>query len=117
MEKGLGIGGLFFRAQDPGKSRYPLELRGITLAAGGRTVGGQSFSGRDGLPWGFQAGNFRVRDLEAMVAQLRLAGIAVDVDPQAYPNGRFARLRDPEGNPIELWQPAGRDAPSYSHVR
>ncbi|HXY52814.1 MAG TPA: VOC family protein [Terriglobales bacterium] len=55
--------------------------------------------------------NFRVRDLDATVAQLRLADIAVDLDPQIYPNGRFARLRDPEGNPIELWQPAGRDAP------
>ena len=49
--------------------------------------------------------NFRVRSLDAMVAQLRKAGITVTVDPQAYPNGRFARLHDPEGNPIELWEP------------
>jgi len=49
--------------------------------------------------------NFRVRDLNAMVAQLRAAGIAVVLDPQSYPNGRFARLHDPEGNPIELWEP------------
>src|SRR2546421_11512040 len=49
--------------------------------------------------------NFRVRDLDAMVAQLRRADITVDVDAQAYPNGRFARLSDPEGNPIQLWQP------------
>jgi len=55
--------------------------------------------------------NFRVRDLDAMVAQLRAAGIAIEVDAQQYPNGRFARLHDPEGNPVELWQPAGRDAP------
>ena len=49
--------------------------------------------------------NFRVRDLDKMAAQLQAAGIAVKVDPQTYPNGRFARLNDPEGNPIELWQP------------
>jgi glyoxylase I family protein len=49
--------------------------------------------------------NFRVRDLERMAAQLRAAGIEVKIDPQAYPNGRFARVHDPEGNPIELWQP------------
>jgi predicted enzyme related to lactoylglutathione lyase len=55
--------------------------------------------------------NFRVRDLDAMVAQLWAAGIAIEVDAQQYPNGRFARLHDPEGNPVELWQPAGRDAP------
>jgi glyoxylase I family protein len=49
--------------------------------------------------------NFRVRDLDAMVAQLREAGIAVEIDAERYPNGRFARLHDPEGNPIELWEP------------
>lgn len=54
--------------------------------------------------------NFRVRDLDAIAGQLRAAGIAVEIDSQRYPNGRFARLYDPEGNPIELWQPEGRDA-------
>jgi predicted enzyme related to lactoylglutathione lyase len=49
--------------------------------------------------------NFRVRDLDAIVEQLRAARIEVAVDPENYPNGRFARLRDPEGNPIELWEP------------
>jgi predicted enzyme related to lactoylglutathione lyase len=42
-----------------------------------------------------------------MVAQLRAAGIEVEVDPVRYPNGRFARLRDPEGNPVAIWQPEG----------
>ena len=53
--------------------------------------------------------NFRVRSLDAIVAQLRAAGVSVEVDPQPYPNGRFARLYDPEGNPIELGEPDGRD--------
>jgi glyoxylase I family protein len=53
--------------------------------------------------------NFRVRDLDAMTAQLDAAGIKVVLDPERYPNGRFARLDDPEGNPIELWEPAGRE--------
>jgi glyoxylase I family protein len=48
--------------------------------------------------------------LGAMVAQLQAAGISVEIDPEPYPNGRFARLHDPEGNPIEIWEPAGRDA-------
>jgi hypothetical protein len=50
--------------------------------------------------------NFHGRDLDAMTTQLRAAGIPIDVDAQSYPNDRFARLHDPEGNPIELWQPA-----------
>ena len=54
--------------------------------------------------------NFRVRDLDLMVAQLRAAGIEVEVDPEKYPNGRFARLEDPEGNPVAIWQPAGLQA-------
>jgi predicted enzyme related to lactoylglutathione lyase len=49
--------------------------------------------------------NFRVGDLDKMAEQLEAAGITVKVDPMTYPNGRFARIHDPEGNPIELWQP------------
>jgi predicted enzyme related to lactoylglutathione lyase len=45
--------------------------------------------------------NFRVRDLDAIIGQLRAAKIEV-AEPEDYPNGRFARLCDPEGNPIEL---------------
>jgi glyoxylase I family protein len=40
-----------------------------------------------------------------MVEQFRAAKVDVVVDSEDYPNGRFARLHDPEGNPIELWEP------------
>jgi predicted enzyme related to lactoylglutathione lyase len=53
--------------------------------------------------------NLRVCNLDAIVEQLRAAGVEVLVDPQTYPNGRFARLHDPEGNAIELWEPANRE--------
>jgi hypothetical protein len=53
--------------------------------------------------------NFRVRDLAAMVDQLRRAGIVVDEHETSYPNGRFAELTDPEGTPIQLWEPADPD--------
>jgi ABC-type glycerol-3-phosphate transport system substrate-binding protein len=45
--------------------------------------------------------------LDAIVAQLQASNITVEIDPEKYPNGRFARLHDPDGNPIELWEPAG----------
>ena len=51
--------------------------------------------------------NFRVSNLDAIVKQLRDSGINVEVDSEAYPNGRFAHLKDPEGNPLELWEPKG----------
>ncbi len=70
------------------------------------------YFGRDEQQWMI---NLRVRDLDAMADQLRGAGIDVEVDPEPYPNGRFARLADPEGNPIQLWEPAVEDlAPSTS---
>ena len=49
--------------------------------------------------------NFRVNDLSKIVKQLTDAGIEVSLDDQEYPNGRFARIHDPEGNPVELWEP------------
>jgi glyoxylase I family protein len=51
--------------------------------------------------------NFRIRNLDAIVAELRAAGAQVEIDRQPYPHGWFARLCDPEGNPIELCEPGG----------
>ena len=48
---------------------------------------------------------FRARDPEAMVRQLREAGIDVEPSPDEE-FGRFARTWDPEGNPVELWEPS-----------
>jgi predicted enzyme related to lactoylglutathione lyase len=120
MEKVAGIGGLFFRAHDPkALGNWYLQHLGIALEptrAGGtvwqQEAGPTVFSpfpektGYFGDPTKVWMVNFRVHDLDKMVAQLRTAGIEVK-DPESYPNvGRFARLHDPEGNPIELWQPA-----------
>jgi hypothetical protein len=126
VEKVTGIGGLFFRAHDPvALARWYQEHLGNTPVP----------TSYEELPWMQQAVptafspfpedttyfgpqrkawmmKFRVRNFEALLAQLHAAGIAVEVDPQVYPNGRFARLYDPEGNPVELWEPAGRDAPA-----
>jgi predicted enzyme related to lactoylglutathione lyase len=120
MEKVAGIGGLFFRAHDPKAlgSWYQQHL-GIALtptsegaAVWEQEAGPTVFSPFPettkyfGDPQKVWMINFRVHDLDKMVVQLRTAGIEVK-DPESYPNiGRFARLHDPEGNPIELWQPA-----------
>lgn len=119
-EKVAGIGGLFFRAHDPAAlGRWYLEHLGISLTPTSldspvwrQEAGPTVFSpfpektGYFGDPQKAWMVNFRVHDLDKMAAQLRAAGIEVKIDPQTYPNGRFARLHDPEGNPIELWQPA-----------
>ena len=117
MEKVTGIGGFFFRSKDPEALRlWYRDHLGVDLAP--------PHSG--GMPWMQEAGftvfdpfsnnndmipegkswmiNFRVGDLEAMVKQLRDAGVAV-ADIEAYPHGHFTTLADPEGNGIQLWEP------------
>jgi predicted enzyme related to lactoylglutathione lyase len=49
--------------------------------------------------------NFRVRDLDAMLAQLRTAGAEVDDRVEDYEYGRFGWFADPDGNRVELWEP------------
>jgi predicted enzyme related to lactoylglutathione lyase len=51
--------------------------------------------------------NFRVDGLDQLLSSLRQAGIEVRTDPawDTPETGRFARIHDPEGNPIELWEP------------
>ena len=49
--------------------------------------------------------NFRVADLDAMISQLKAAGIEVSHESRMDGIGRFARIHDPEGNVIELWEP------------
>lgn len=119
MQKVTGIGGFFFRSQDPkGLSAWYCKHFGINEVpdsydtpvwqqASGTTVFApftqeSAYFGDDTKNWMI---NFRVDDLAAMVAQLEAAGIEVEVESETYPNGWFARLNDPEGNPIQLWQP------------
>jgi glyoxylase I family protein len=123
MEKVTGIGGFFFRSKDPKALAlwYQQHLGILTIPSEGETAwqqeaGTTAFtpfpetSKYFGDPQKVWMLNFRVRDLDKMAAQLQSAEIEVKVDPQSYPYGRFARLHDPEGNPIELWQPKVPDA-------
>jgi predicted enzyme related to lactoylglutathione lyase len=118
MEKVTGIGGVFFRSKDPkalaawyeanlgvtmtpddyGKEPWRQEAGPTVFAPFPQTT---KYFGDPDKQWMI---NFRVRNMDAMVAQLKAAGIEVDVDKETYPNGRFAHLKDPEGNRIELWE-------------
>ena len=51
--------------------------------------------------------NLRVSDLDGLLADLRAAGIEITSEQAMEGVGRFARVHDPEGNPIELWEPVG----------
>ncbi|WP_298433949.1 VOC family protein [uncultured Jannaschia sp.] len=115
MERVEGIGGVFIRARDPAalSEWYDTHL-GITgtpgqwAPAGGTTVFATFATSDTYFPTDRAVMlNFRVHDLDAMTAQLMAAGIEIRTDPEWDSEvGRFARIHDPEGNPIELWEPS-----------
>ncbi len=112
----VGIGGVFFRAKDP-EALLDWYRSRLGLVAD------------DGYQWMQQAGptvfmpfpkdtdhfpadrqfmlNFRVTGMDALLESLRDAGVEVTTNPEwdTPETGRFARIHDPEGNPVELWEP------------
>jgi predicted enzyme related to lactoylglutathione lyase len=113
----VGIGGVFFRSRDPDALRaWYAEHLGIEMEDYGTT-----FTGKEGdqTVWApFPADtdyfgrrdqqlmvNFRVRDLDTMLAQLRAAGVDVDDRVEEIEFGRFGWATDPDGNRFELWEP------------
>jgi predicted enzyme related to lactoylglutathione lyase len=117
MERVLGIGGYFLRAADPAALSawyrdylgLDADANGLWRQGGGETVFATFESETDYFGSRAQQTmlNFRVGDLDAMLAQLRAKGAAVDGEAQEMEGvGRFGWVTDPEGNRVELWQPA-----------
>ncbi|GAA4884344.1 VOC family protein [Kitasatospora terrestris] len=117
MERVLGIGGYFVRAADPAALTawyrdclgLDLDEHGLWGQEAGPTVFAafEADTGHFGAPAQQTMLNFRVRDLDAMLAQLRARGADVAGETQDMAGvGRFGWVTDPEGRRIELWQPA-----------
>ena len=113
-----GIGGFFFRSDDPeGLAEWYLKHLGVGAPPGvyiwNQQAGPTVFAPFKADTDYFAADkrwmlNLRVDDMEGMLASLTAAGIEVQTKAEwdAPEVGRFARIHDPEGNPIELWEPA-----------
>ena len=117
MERVLGIGGYFMRAADPAAlSAWYRDCLGLDTDENGLWQPGaepvvfatfESETGYFGSRTQQTMLNFRVRDLDAMLVQLRAKAADVDEETQDMEGvGRFGWVTDPEGNRIELWQPA-----------
>jgi len=119
VERATGIGGVFVRSAQPDRLRaWYLEHLGLELEEWGGAV--LRSGGGETLTWSVFPGdteyfgsreqqvmvNYRVRDLAAMLAQLRAHGVAVDDRVEELEYGRFGWATDPDGNRIELWEPA-----------
>ncbi len=117
MERVLGIGGYFLRANDPvALGDWYRECLGLDADANGLWLhepGPMVFATFEPETDYFGSRtqqamiNFRVSDLDAMLAQLRATGADVAAETEALEGvGRFGWVTDPEGNRVELWQPA-----------
>ncbi len=125
MERAIGIGGVFMRAKDPqalarwyrdqlGIDTYSEKADGTWWQEAGPTVWAPfptdtDYFGRRDQGWMI---NVRVRDLDAMLAQLRASGATIPEEAQEMAGiGRFGWVEDLEGNRVELWQPASEALP------
>jgi predicted enzyme related to lactoylglutathione lyase len=120
VERVTGIGGVFIRSAQPDALRawYAGQLGlDVNEEWGGAVL---TSSGGETLTWAVFPGdtdyfgersqqamvNYRVRDLDAMLTQLRAAGVEVDAKVEELEYGRFGWATDPDGNRFELWEPA-----------
>ena len=123
-----GIGGIFFKAQNPKElTRWYATNLGLNPPEGAPAGVPAIFEWRDkdnpatigATVWAafpkttkyfdptraeFMV-NYRVNNLDAMLRQLREAGVKVDEKTSGDDNGRFGWATDPEGNRFELWEP------------
>ena len=119
MARVIGFGGIFFKSRDPQALRewYAKHL-GMQVGDFGAMF--EEDASRPGctlwVPFGAETNhfapsardfmlNFRVDDLQGLLAKLRAEGVDVDPKVQEDENGRFGWIMDPEGTRIELWQP------------
>ena len=120
MEKVLGVGGVFLKARDPkalaewyrghlGVPVEPGQTHGTVVSAGAGEMTVWSTFPADTAYFGPGPAtamvNYRVKNLDAMLAQLRAAGAKVEEKVEDYDYGRFGWATDPEGNRFELWEP------------
>jgi predicted enzyme related to lactoylglutathione lyase len=124
MARITGIGGVFFKSRDNNTAlaAWYQEHLGMSLESfGGAILKWPDDKADDkGLTVWHVAGkdstwfspsdapfmiNYRVDDLDEMIAQLRAGGVDIIQGPESHENGRFAWIMDPEGNKVELWEP------------
>ncbi|MGB8258697.1 MAG: VOC family protein [Terracidiphilus sp.] len=120
MARAVGVGGVFLKARDPkALGAWYAQHLGLPVGEGGALV----FSGPEAAgdtvfahfpeatkyfgPGPQQAMvNFRVDSLDELLAALAGAGVKIDPHREDHAYGRFAWIEDPEGNRVELWEPA-----------
>ena len=124
MKKVTGFGGVFFKCEDTKKMK-DWYAKNLGIEPGPQGAGFEWRDKDDPEKKGFTAWatfpantkyfdpskkdfmiNYRVADLEALVAELKKEGVTIVDEIAKYDYGKFVHIIDPEGNAIELWEPA-----------
>jgi predicted enzyme related to lactoylglutathione lyase len=120
MARVTGLGGFFFKSSDPkGLAAWYQKHLGLPITDFGGAMFAEDEKRAGVTLWTpfkadtnyFQPStkdfmiNFRVDDLDGLLAQLRSEGVQVDENVQDSEYGKFGWIMDPEGNRVELWQP------------
>lgn len=124
MARVTGIGGVFLRSKDPGRlAKWYADHLGVEIVGGNMAMFSWADEAANGMTlWSafpekteyFGTGketpqtvmiNYRVDDLEALLAKLAGAGVAIDPKRDESDFGKFAWVEDCDGNRLELWQP------------
>ncbi len=120
MERMVGIGGVFLKTRDPkALAAWYRDHLGVPVDPGQTYAALTSTGPGEMTVWSVFAAdtkyfgpgpatsmvNYRVKNLDAMLAQLRAAGAQVEDKVEDYDYGRFGWATDPEGNRFELWEP------------
>ena len=118
MPQATGIGGVFLRARDP-KALYAWYQKHLGLPMGEGTISIPAERERAVIAFAFFCEkdayfptsqpamlNFQVDQLDELLDQLAATGVAVDPKRETCEYGKFGWFTDPEGNRVELWQPA-----------
>jgi catechol 2,3-dioxygenase-like lactoylglutathione lyase family enzyme len=113
MKRVVGLGGVFFKVKDPEKMNAWYEkhlglprdpMAGVTFEDGGMTVWSPFKSDSNYFPGPIML-NYRVDDLDALLKVLAEEGVEIDPKRDDHEYGKFAWIKDPEGNRVELWEP------------
>jgi predicted enzyme related to lactoylglutathione lyase len=126
----VGIGGIFFKARDPEALRaWYRDHLGLAIAEWGGVAFEPTMASPAGRPstlvWSILPAesqyldpsaslfmiNYRVDDLDQVLAALRAEGCEVDERVESSEYGRFGWVADPEGNRLELWEPTQAPRP------
>jgi predicted enzyme related to lactoylglutathione lyase len=129
MKKVTGIGGIFFKCDNPQQlNAWYAQHLGLATSDYGTTFEwrpADNPAAKGSTTWctfpqeaaNFRPSakpfmiNYRVDNLVALVAELRQANVTIVDEIAEYAYGKFVHVLDPEGNLLELWEPAGEDAP------